>query len=183
MSVVYNCCWFSPAQSFSGPSPMGFMTTFYTLRFETPLTWRAKSPYLHPPVREWPSYTPRNWVSFSSSPTSRRIKVVKKSSIFWDITPWSPLKVTDVSEEHNTCFTLVCSLAYSSTLKMEATCSSKTSVGYQCLHGVIPQKTKPLFHLFVPYEINICFLENTIYIFTPLPGALVFLLYNMKTES
>jgi hypothetical protein len=27
----------SPAQSFSGPSPMGFVTTFYCLRFETSL--------------------------------------------------------------------------------------------------------------------------------------------------
>jgi hypothetical protein len=35
-SVVYNCCWASPAQSFSGPSPAGLMTTCYCLRFETP---------------------------------------------------------------------------------------------------------------------------------------------------
>jgi hypothetical protein len=35
-SVVYNCCWFSPAQSFSGLSPAGFMVIFYCLRFETP---------------------------------------------------------------------------------------------------------------------------------------------------
>jgi hypothetical protein len=27
-SVVYNCCWPSPEQSFSGPSPAGLMTTF-----------------------------------------------------------------------------------------------------------------------------------------------------------
>jgi hypothetical protein len=27
-SVVYNCCWPSPAQSFSGPSPVGLMTIF-----------------------------------------------------------------------------------------------------------------------------------------------------------
>jgi hypothetical protein len=36
-SVVYNCCWLSPAQSFSGPSLMGFATLFYYLRFETSL--------------------------------------------------------------------------------------------------------------------------------------------------
>jgi hypothetical protein len=36
-SVVYNCCWSSPAQSFSGSSPVGFVTIFYTLRFETSL--------------------------------------------------------------------------------------------------------------------------------------------------
>jgi hypothetical protein len=36
--VVCNCCWSSPAQSFSGPSTAGLMTTFYSLRFETPPT-------------------------------------------------------------------------------------------------------------------------------------------------
>jgi hypothetical protein len=46
-SVVYNCCWFSPAQSISGPSPAGLMTTFYCLRFETLPTWRARCPYLY----------------------------------------------------------------------------------------------------------------------------------------
>jgi hypothetical protein len=44
-SVVYNCCW-TPAQSFSGPSPVGLATIFYCLRFETsfsspPTTSRA----------------------------------------------------------------------------------------------------------------------------------------------
>jgi hypothetical protein len=33
-SVVYICCWFSPAQSFSGPNPVGLVTIFYCLRFE-----------------------------------------------------------------------------------------------------------------------------------------------------
>jgi hypothetical protein len=36
-SVVYNCCWPSPKQSFSGPSPMGLVTIFYCLRIETSL--------------------------------------------------------------------------------------------------------------------------------------------------
>jgi hypothetical protein len=36
-SVVYNCCWSSPAQSFSGPSSVGLATIFYSLRFETSL--------------------------------------------------------------------------------------------------------------------------------------------------
>jgi hypothetical protein len=34
-SVVYNCCWSSPVQSFSGPSPAGLATIFFCLRFET----------------------------------------------------------------------------------------------------------------------------------------------------
>jgi hypothetical protein len=47
--------------------------------------------------------------------------VVMKSSILWNITPpcLSPA------------FTLVSCLAYSSTLKMEVTCSSETSVDFQ----------------------------------------------------
>jgi hypothetical protein len=36
-SVVYSCCWPSPAQSFLGPSPVGLTTIFYCLRFETSL--------------------------------------------------------------------------------------------------------------------------------------------------
>jgi hypothetical protein len=53
-SVFYNCYWPSPAQSFSGPSPAGLMTIFYCLRFETPPTWRARSPYLYPPGTWFP---------------------------------------------------------------------------------------------------------------------------------
>jgi hypothetical protein len=37
-SVVYNCCWPSPAQSFSCSSPLGLATIFYCLRFETSLS-------------------------------------------------------------------------------------------------------------------------------------------------
>jgi hypothetical protein len=36
-SVVYNSCWPSPAQSFSGPSPIGLVAIFYCHRFETSL--------------------------------------------------------------------------------------------------------------------------------------------------
>jgi hypothetical protein len=36
-SVVCNCYWPSPAQSFSGPSPVGLLALFYYLRFETSL--------------------------------------------------------------------------------------------------------------------------------------------------
>jgi hypothetical protein len=33
-SVIFNFCWPSPAQSFSGPSPLGIATIFYCLRYE-----------------------------------------------------------------------------------------------------------------------------------------------------
>jgi hypothetical protein len=75
--------------------------------------------------------------------------VVMKSSIFWDITPCSPLKVNRrfggtcrlhlqdrrISRERNQkpCYLLFCS-AYSSSLRM-ATCSSETSVDFQRATG------------------------------------------------
>jgi hypothetical protein len=43
-SIVYNCCWPSPAQSFSGPSPVGLATIFYCVRFETRRVAVANSP-------------------------------------------------------------------------------------------------------------------------------------------
>jgi hypothetical protein len=54
---------------------MGFMTIFYCLRFETPPTWRARSPYLYPSETRWPSYTPRHWVPISPLPTTSRATV------------------------------------------------------------------------------------------------------------
>jgi hypothetical protein len=36
-SVVYSCCWPLPAQSYSGPSPVGLVTIVYCLRVETSL--------------------------------------------------------------------------------------------------------------------------------------------------
>jgi hypothetical protein len=36
-SAFYKCSWSSPAQWFSGPSPVGLVTIFYYLRFETSL--------------------------------------------------------------------------------------------------------------------------------------------------
>jgi hypothetical protein len=58
-SVAYKCCWFSPAQSFSGQSPGGLMIIFYCLRFETPQIWRARFSYLYPTGTGWPRYTLR----------------------------------------------------------------------------------------------------------------------------
>jgi hypothetical protein len=56
-------------------SPAGLMTTFYSLKFETFPTWRARSPYLYPPGVGWPIYSPRHWVSFSSPRMTRRATV------------------------------------------------------------------------------------------------------------
>jgi hypothetical protein len=58
--------------------------------------------------------------------------VVMKCSLFWDITPCSPLKAMRRFGEkfrlHLPDFTLVSCLAYSSTLKLEEICSSEASV-------------------------------------------------------
>jgi hypothetical protein len=78
-SAVYNCCSSSPEQSCLGPSPAGLLTVFYCFRFETPPTWRARFPYLYPPGREWPSYTPRHRVPFSSPTTTRRAPLISQS--------------------------------------------------------------------------------------------------------
>jgi hypothetical protein len=50
---------------------LGSESICYCLRFETSPTWRARSPYLYPRGKGWPSYTPRHWVPFSSPPTTR----------------------------------------------------------------------------------------------------------------
>jgi hypothetical protein len=47
----------------------------HCLRFKTPSTWRARSPYLFAPGTVWPSYTPRHWAPFYLSPTTRRATV------------------------------------------------------------------------------------------------------------
>jgi hypothetical protein len=64
-------------------------------------------------------------------------EVVIESSVFWDVTLCSPLKVNrrygGTCRLHYTCFLLISCLACSSTLKMEATCSYG-------LQGVMSQK-------------------------------------------
>jgi hypothetical protein len=47
-SVLYSCCWPSPAQPFSDPSPAELMTIFYSRRLETPQVWRTTPPCTSP---------------------------------------------------------------------------------------------------------------------------------------
>jgi hypothetical protein len=74
-SVVYNRCWFSPAQSLSVPGPAGLMTIFYCLRFETPQTWMARSPYLYPQEQGGPVIHPG-----TSSPFRRLLRL---AGLWW----------------------------------------------------------------------------------------------------
>jgi hypothetical protein len=62
-SVVYNCCWSLPAKWFSGQSSAGLMTIFYCFIFETPPTWKARSPYLYPPWTGWSVIPPGIFVA------------------------------------------------------------------------------------------------------------------------
>jgi hypothetical protein len=55
--------------------------------------------------------------------------VITRRFIFWNITPCSSLKIS--LGLLATCFMLVSFSAYSSTLKMEATCSSETPADFQ----------------------------------------------------
>jgi hypothetical protein len=75
-SVVYNCCWPSPAQSFSGLSPAGLML-YFTLSDSRLLRPGAPGPsiYVYPPETRWPSYNLRHWDPFTSPPTTRRAMV------------------------------------------------------------------------------------------------------------
>jgi hypothetical protein len=63
-------------------------------------------------------------------------KWLLNSSVFWDIKPFSPLKINrrfglTCCKALAACFMMVSCLAYSSTLNMEAICSSEKSVDFQ----------------------------------------------------
>jgi hypothetical protein len=108
--------------------------------------------------------------------------VVMKSSIFWDTTPRSPLKVNRRFGE--TCrlrpqdrrssrataelclppdFTLTSRSACSSTLRMEATCSSETSVDFQLAIRNMFQKTEFFINLRSSIECSIRWKELYFY--------------------
>jgi hypothetical protein len=97
--------------------------------------------------------------------TSKR-KCVMKSSIIWDITPCSPLSVTDASEEH-----------IASVLRVEKISSARNQRTLNGLHGVISQKMVLFMTTAVktsnPTNHNICSLsfkqvESGTYFFRPL---------------
>jgi hypothetical protein len=79
--VVYNYCWFSPVQSFLGPSPAGLRLIFYCLIFESP-AWRTRSPYLYPPGTGWSSYNSSTPLRISMSVINLRHGSHRKPLIF-----------------------------------------------------------------------------------------------------
>jgi hypothetical protein len=60
-----------------------------------------------------------------------KLKQVIKDSVFWYIVKRSPLKVRKFGSFVSVCFMLIPCLAYTSTPKMEVSCSSKTSTDFQ----------------------------------------------------
>jgi cobalamin biosynthesis protein CobD/CbiB len=68
--------------------------------------------------------------------------VVMKSAIFWDITMCS-LYIQPTAVFANV-FMLASCLAYSSTLKMKATCSSETSVDFQQTYTALYPRDRTL---------------------------------------
>jgi hypothetical protein len=73
-SVFYNCCWSSPAQSFSGPSPMGLATIVNCLRFETSLSVASYDSQgygggIRPSLQQFPYFLPSciccRWSAFA----------------------------------------------------------------------------------------------------------------------
>jgi hypothetical protein len=91
-----------------------------------------------------------------------------KNSIFWVITPYSVLNINGLSRgmcnlhlqdrrishsrnQHKADSKIAC-LAYSSTLKMEATYSSETALAFNGLHSVISQKIEV-------FEVTVVFLR------------------------
>jgi hypothetical protein len=102
-----------------------------------------------------------------------------KTSVFWDITPCCPVKVNDVSEEHVTfifrveeeakeetsmkhsasyaCFVLCSSFDHSFTLKVEAVCSSETSIDFhRTTRRYIPEDRARLFVILQLCIFSIC---------------------------
>jgi hypothetical protein len=59
----YNCFWALPEQSLCGPSPAE-QRPYFTVSFETPSTWRARSPYLYPQEQDGPVIPPGTRFSF-----------------------------------------------------------------------------------------------------------------------
>jgi hypothetical protein len=80
--------------------------------------------------------------------------VVMKSSAFWYIKPCSPLKVN-----WPICFTLVSSLAYSSTLKKRRV-FLKRRLNFHKFHGVISHNIELFINITVFWDVTPCSLTN-----------------------
>jgi hypothetical protein len=78
--------------------PQDSWPRFYCLKFETPPTWRARSPYLYHPGTRWPNYNPRHWVPFTSPPTTHRAMVEISDPASTRKLPWTELNSPSYSD-------------------------------------------------------------------------------------
>jgi hypothetical protein len=74
-SVVYNCCWSSPAQSFSALSPAGLDDHILLSQIRDSPNLEGQVPVFISPRNRVAQLYPRHWVTFSSSPKTRRATV------------------------------------------------------------------------------------------------------------
>lgn len=86
-------------------------------------------------------YLPTKIRGITSQKTLIIIRIFGRVLSPWDITPCNPLTTTQSRRSMSvvlaTWFTLISCLAYSFTLKIEATCASEMSVDFQRHRGVI----------------------------------------------
>jgi hypothetical protein len=138
-SVVYNFCWASPAQSFSGPSPAGLMTTFYCLRLETPITW-SKSKLLY----DW-RFTANQFV-YATSP----LRLTTSNFIFQlNICRYSPSVTSSVRIRWVCRLQLLLGLASAVILRSE---SRETHDHILISESRLPQPGGPGPHIYIPRE-------------------------------
>jgi hypothetical protein len=98
VSFVYNCCWPSSAQSFWGSSPTGLMTIFYSLRFDTPPTWKATSPYLYSQEQGGPVTPPDTGFPFR--------RLLRLAALRWKyLTPPPRRDEPKLKSQRQSCFT------------------------------------------------------------------------------
>jgi hypothetical protein len=109
----------------------------------TSITINVRSVVSRYPI-SWHLHSPMSFLS---------LELVILISAFWDMTPCSPVKVNGsfggksasifmFEFQFTDCFMLVCCLTYSSTMKMEATCSSEMLLAFNGVRGVIYQNVE-----------------------------------------
>jgi hypothetical protein len=79
-SVCCICCWSLPAQSSSGPSPLGLATIFYCLRFETSLLVASYDSQGHGGGIRLRLHTGDNWTELGLSRDSLRTDHIENNA-------------------------------------------------------------------------------------------------------
>jgi hypothetical protein len=93
-SIVYDCYWDLPAQSFFVPSPARHVTHFVLIYLTLPKTWWARGPYLFSPGRWWPRFIIRLANNSQSQSQNYLTTDGPSASLFWlQATIWEPRQV------------------------------------------------------------------------------------------